>query len=118
MTCRKRMDDVKTRGVSLLWDKPGGCPDFGLGGIRHGGGVTSVQARVRNLGTCRSDAKGEVQVGSPHEDERTEAGHGGGAVRSRDEGSVMGLDRRGCLIRPDPWVNLQGEEPGGDGQAV
>jgi hypothetical protein len=45
------MDDVKTRGVSLLWDKPGGCPDFGLGGIRHGGGVTSVQARVRNLGT-------------------------------------------------------------------
>ena len=112
------MDDVKTGGSSLLRDKLGGRPDFWLSGIRHGGGVTSVQARVRNLGTCRPDAKGEVQVGSPHEDERTEAGHRGGAVRSRDEGSVMGLDRRGCLIRPDPWVNLQGEEPGGDGQAV
>ena len=108
------MDDVKTGGVSLLRDKLGGRPDFWLSGIRHGGGVTSILARVRNLGTCRSDAKGEVQVGSPHEDERTEAGHRGGAVRSRDEGSVMGL--RGCLIRPDP--NLQGEEPGGDGQAV
>src|SRR3954451_4047079 len=59
--------------------------------------------RVRNLGTCRSDAKGEVQVGSPHEDERTEAGHRGGAVRSRDEGSVMGLDRRGCVVRPCGW---------------
>jgi hypothetical protein len=44
--------------------------------------VTSAQARVWNLGTCRSDAKGEVQVGSPHEGERTEAGHRGGAVRS------------------------------------
>jgi hypothetical protein len=103
------MDDVKTRGVSLLWDKPGGCPDFGLGGIRHGGGSPGSCAELGN-----PDAKGEVQVGSPHEDERTEAGHRGGAVRSRDEGSVMGL--RGCLIRPDP--NLQGEEPGGDGQAV
>jgi hypothetical protein len=112
------MDDVETGGVSLLRDKSGGRPDFWLGGIRHGGGVTSVQARMRNLGTCRSDAKGEVQVGSPHEDERTEAEHRGGATRSREEGPVMGPDRRGCLIRPEPRVNLHGEEPGGDGQAV
>src|SRR5689334_21501611 len=82
MTCRKCMDDVKTGGFSLLRDKSGGRPDFGLGGIRHGGGVTSVQARGRNLGTCRSDAKGEVQVGGTHEDERIEAEHRGGAARS------------------------------------
>jgi hypothetical protein len=80
--------------------------------------VSSVQACVWNLRTCRSDAKGEIQVGSPHEGERTEAEHRGGATRSREEGPVMGPDRRGCLIRPEPWVNLQGEEPGGDGQAV
>ena len=97
----------------MLWDKPGGCPDFGLGGIRHGGGVTSVQARVRNLGTCRPDAKGEVQVGSPHEDERTEAGHRGGATRSSDEGPVMGLERRGCVVQLWTEVNRQREEPHG-----
>jgi len=44
--------------------------------------VTSVQARVRNLGTCRSDVKGEVQVGGTHKGESTEAEHRGGAVRS------------------------------------
>jgi len=65
--------------------------------------VTSVQARGRNLGTCRSDVKGEVQVGSPHKGESTEAEHRGGAVRSRGEGSVMGLDRRGCVVRPCSW---------------
>ena len=50
------------------------------------------QALVWNVGTCRPDAKGEVQVGGPHEDESTDAGHRGGAARIRDEGSVMGLD--------------------------
>lgn len=25
MTCRKRRDDVETRGESLTWDKPKGC---------------------------------------------------------------------------------------------
>lgn len=118
MTCRKRMDDAKTEGVSLPWDQSGGRPEFWPGGIRHGGGVTSILAHVWNLGTCRSDAKGEVQVGGPHEGERTDAEHRGGATRSRAEGPVMGLDRRGCLIPPDPRVNLQGEEPGGDGQAI
>jgi hypothetical protein len=39
----------------------------------------------------------------PHKGESTEAGHGGGAVRSRGEGSVMELDRRGCVV----WLYLQ-----------
>ena len=96
----------------------GGALETGSRGIRLGGGVNLDQALLRNVGTCRPDVKGDVQAGDPRKDQSTEAGHRGGAVRSRDEGSVMGLDRRGCLIRPDPWVNLQGEEPGGDGQAV
>src|SRR5262249_36787738 len=41
----------------------------------------------------------------------TEAGHRGGAVRSRDEGSVMELDRRGCIVQPRPRANRQREEP-------
>ncbi len=36
-----------------------------LGGARHKGGVTLNQALVRNVGTCRPDAKGETQVEDP-----------------------------------------------------
>jgi hypothetical protein len=36
-------------------------PDFCSGGIRHGGGVTLNQASMWNAGTCRPDAKGDVQ---------------------------------------------------------
>ncbi len=58
------------------------------------------QALLWNAGTCRSDVKGEAQAGDPREGESTDAGHRDGAVRSRDEGSVMELDRRGCGIPP------------------
>ena len=33
-------------------------------------------ALARNVGTCRPDAKGKVQVGGPCKDESTEAGQG------------------------------------------
>ncbi len=33
-----------------------------LGGVRCGGGVTLFQALLGNVGTCRTDAKEEVQV--------------------------------------------------------
>jgi hypothetical protein len=42
-------------------------------------------ALARNVGTCRPDAKGKVQVGGPCKDESTEAGHRDGATRSSDE---------------------------------
>ena len=113
MTCRKRMDDAETGGKSLTRDESGGRPDFCPGGIRHEGGVTLNQALAWNVGTCRPDAKGEIQVGGPHEDESTDAGHRGGATRSRADGSVIGPDRRGCVIRPVRGVNQQWEEPRG-----
>jgi hypothetical protein len=113
MTCRKRMDDVETGGRSLTRDESGGRPDFCPDGIRHEGGVTLDQALAWNVGTCRPDAKGEVQVGSPHEDESTDAGHRGGATRSRAEGSVIEPDRRGCVIRPIRGANQRWEEPRG-----
>ena len=56
--------------------KPGGftvpgqaqrIPVYWLGGIRHEGGVNLVLALLCNVGTCRSDVKGEIQVEDPRE---------------------------------------------------
>src|SRR4051812_50180996 len=80
MTCRKRMDDVKTGGKSLTRDQSGGWPDCCPDGIRHEGGVTLGQALARNVGTCRPDVKGDIQAGGPCEDQSTAAGHRGGAT--------------------------------------
>ena len=113
MTCRKRIDDVETGGMSLTRDKSGGWPDCCPDGIRHGGGVTPHLAFAWNVGTCRLDAKGDIQMGSPHEDKSTEARHRGGATRSRAEGSVTGLDRRGRVVRLLGGVNQRWEEPRG-----
>ena len=113
MTCRKCMDDAETGGKSLTRDESGGWPDVCPGGIRHEGGVTLNQALARNVGTCRPDAKGEVQAGGPREDQSTEAGHRGGATGSRADGSVIGPDRRGCVILPVRGVNQRWEEPRG-----
>ena len=105
MKCRKRIDDVETGGKSLTREESGGGPDYCPDGIRHEGGVTLHLAFARNVGTCRPDDKGEIQAGGPRKDESTEAGHRGGAVHSRDEGSVMGLDRRDCVVQPRPRAN-------------
>lgn len=40
-------------------------PAYGLGGVRHGGGVNVARALMRKVGTCRLDAKGETQVAAP-----------------------------------------------------
>jgi hypothetical protein len=112
-TCRKFLDDAKTGGSFVnpgaVWEKPVYRPH----GVRHGGGVTVLWALVWNVGTCRSDAKGEPQVGSPHERESTEAEHRGGVVRSRAEGVVMALDRRDDLVWGYSGANRQREEPRG-----
>jgi hypothetical protein len=63
--CRKRRNDVKTGKESLARDKPRRRPVYCLGGVRHRGGVTLIQAFVRNVGTCRLDGKGETQVEDP-----------------------------------------------------
>src|SRR5260370_28389604 len=36
----------------------------------------------------------------PRKSLSTDARHRGGAARSSEEGSVMGLERRGCIVRP------------------
>ena len=88
------------------WGELADCPI----GIRHEGGVTWIQALVRNVGTCRPDAKGETQAVSHREGPSTDAGHRGGGARSRAEGSVMELDRRGVVIQLYPGDNPQGDD--------
>ncbi len=43
-------------------DQFGGCPEGRPSDIRHGGGAKPDQALVWNVRTCRSAAKGDVQV--------------------------------------------------------
>ena len=87
-------------GISLSGDlKPGSC------GARLEGGVNLDQAVAWNVGTCRSDAKGAGRVGDPRKALRTHAGHRGRATRSRVEGAVMALDRRGCGVQSRQAAN-------------
>ncbi len=63
-----------------------------------------------NVGICRPDVKGEVQVGGPHKGESTDAGHRGGVACSSDEGPVIGLEQRGDIVRLLKRVNQKWEE--------
>ena len=101
MTCRNSQDGVETGGkVVASGRSSGGALEPGPSGTRLGGGVNPDQALLWNAGTCRPDAKGEAQAGGPRKSPSTDAGHRDGAVRSRDEGSVMELDRRDCGVLP------------------
>jgi hypothetical protein len=55
-----------------------------------------LQALMRNMRTCRPDDKGEAQAETPR-GESTDAGHRDGRIRSSDEVSVMGMERRGPI---------------------
>jgi hypothetical protein len=65
MNCRKDTDVIETglcyRVRDRVWGEPVYCPDGG----RQKGGASLVQAFMRNVGTWRSDAKGEVEVVAP-----------------------------------------------------
>jgi hypothetical protein len=112
-TCRKNEGDVETGIETLSRKRGGGEPVYGSTGVRHEGGVILIQAWLRNVGTCRSDAKGDAQVGSPHKRPSTEAGHRGGVAHSRDEGAVMRPDRRGGVVRGYRAGNSQEEDSHG-----
>jgi hypothetical protein len=113
MMCRKTLHDVETGIETLSRESGGGVPVYGSTGVRHEGGVILIQAWVRNVGTCRSDAKGDVQAGSPRKRPSTDAGHRDGVARSREERSVMGRDRRGGVVRRYRTGNSQEEDSHG-----
>lgn len=64
-TCRKRRDVIKTGLQSLARDEAREAPAYCPSGDRRQGGVSPVQALVRNVGTYRPDVKGELQVDDP-----------------------------------------------------
>ena len=51
------------------------------------------------------DVKGEATSGSSREGDSTEEKRRDGAARSSDEGPVMGLERRGCVVQPSSLAN-------------
>jgi len=51
------------------------------------------------------DGKGEITSGSNREDQSTDAEHRDGTAHSSDEGSVMGPERRGCVVQLRPQAN-------------
>ena len=58
----KSQDVVKTGDSSRSSGGARGLPAYCPGGVRHKDGMTLIQAFVRNVGTCRFDDKGEIQV--------------------------------------------------------
>ncbi len=65
MRCRKADGSCRNPWAGALrgrvWKEPFYCPD----GNRHKDGMTCMQAFGRNLRTCRSVVKGEIQVEAP-----------------------------------------------------
>jgi hypothetical protein len=109
MSCRKRRNDVKTRGVSLTWDEVWALPVYGPCGIRHESGVTSVQALVWNVGTCVSMLRKQLKW-KPHQSLSTDAKHRDGVARSSVEGSVMEPERRRDTVQLCYEINRQRKE--------
>ena len=92
MNCRKRIVDVRTGAGGRSGMSVGGVLKPGPRGVRLEGGVNLDQAPTR-------------RAGDPCEAQRTDAGHRGRTARSRNEGAVMALDRRGRGVQPPPAVN-------------
>ena len=63
--CRKRRDVAKTGLQLLARDEAWTVPVDGPRGGRHQDGMSSVQALVRNVGTCDLDVKGVLRVEDP-----------------------------------------------------
>jgi hypothetical protein len=62
MKCRNRIRRCQNRGLTLPPGSARGEPEACPSGIRHIGGAKLNQALVRNVRTCRSDAKGDIQA--------------------------------------------------------
>jgi hypothetical protein len=100
MRCRKRRNGVKTGGESLLREKSGS----NLFTAQAASGMKAARTRSRLLcGTWEpvTPMPREERKGKPPKRASTDAGYRDGATRSSEEGPVMGLERRGCPIRPE-----------------
>ena len=69
-------------------------PVYRPSGIRYGGDVNLIQALLCNVGPVVPMAR-EKSKSRTHEDESTDAGHGGGLPRRSYKVSVKEKERRG-----------------------
>ena len=82
-------------------------PVYGQSGVRHIGGVTSIQAFVWNMGSCRRDAKRNAQMA---ETARANVSMRGtvtdGRVRAMNSGNTEGAKASRYSAFPDgqPFV--------------
>ena len=82
----KDTDAIETRSLFGVWDKVQRGPAYWLSGGRQRGGASLVQAFMRNVGTWRSDAKGEAQ--------------GAGTLRVRVPMRSAGTDQLVVALKP------------------
>ena len=99
MKCRKRIRRCRNRGLTLplgsVWGNPEACP----GGIRHVGGAKLNQAPIRNVRTSAPMTREKLQAAQTARAKVPMRSLRGGAARSSVEGSVTGLERRGCVVQ-------------------
>jgi len=67
LRCRNELDDVRTGGLTVPQDKFKGNLLTAWATSGNKGSANLIQALVWNVGTCRSDVKGEIQVEEPQE---------------------------------------------------
>ena len=102
----KELAAVKTAGVSILRDKLGERSADRPSGSRCIGGTSSTQASMRNAGKADWRCVGKRQVANTTR-RNTDASVSGGATDGSAEGSVMGLERSGGIVRSKERVNSE-----------
>ena len=104
MTCRKA-NQLTSKPDSVI--DPGqlqALPVYGLKGVRCRGCMILIQALMWNVGTCWLNVKGRgAAIFSGFAS--TKVSQRGGATRSSEEGAVMAVERRGCVIQPCCMAN-------------
>jgi len=78
-----------------------------VGGVRHRGGVISIQALRRNCGNSSRDAKGACQA-TQSKALSTDARLEDGPVRMSVDAAVMAAEQRGWVVPVDPMANSLG----------
>jgi len=109
MTCRKANQLTSKPDSVVNLGRIQTLPVYGLGGVRCRGCMSLNQALLWNVGTYWFDDKGRSDV-QLNITASTDVNQRGGATCSSDEASVMGVERRGCVILLRFIVNQQWEE--------
>lgn len=109
MTCRKANQPTSKPDSVVDPGQTQTITVYVLGGVRRRGCMSLIQALMWNVGICWLNTKGRgstvfIVFAS------TDVSHRGGATRSSEEGAVIAMERRGCVIRPIPVANHKRDE--------